>query len=68
MTLSFDWRKIPRSLTRAEWREIDRWRRKAQRQIRAEITRQQNDVAVFGTAVIGFAPRQKEKESPDETS
>ena len=33
LALLFNQRAIPRSTMRSEWREIDRWRRKTQREI-----------------------------------
>ena len=48
MQLVFDQRRIPRSTTRKEWREMDRWRRNAQRRIRERVEAQTAAFQVFG--------------------
>jgi hypothetical protein len=57
MNLIFNLRKLPRTMTKREWREIDRWRRVAERKLREAIQRQtealaamRDDLGAYGTA------------------
>ncbi len=52
LQLSFDPRKLPRSMSREEWRKIDRWRRTAQKQVGAEVSRQMEDLGTYGQCTI----------------
>jgi hypothetical protein len=49
MMLHFDQTKVPRSTTRAEWREMDRWRRTTEARIRAEQYKQLEMLTLYGT-------------------
>lgn len=49
--------KFSRSTTRAQWREIDRWRRVMQKKLGEETQRQINDFVVFGSTML---PRARE--------
>ena len=55
--LLFNQRAIPRTTTRQEWREIDRWRRSTQR-ITAEHTRDMSDaighLVAFGQVAVAI--------------
>ena len=49
MVLLFDINKVPRSTTRAEWREMDRWRRSTEARLRAERYKQLEMLTIYGT-------------------
>ena len=49
MVLLFDINKVPRSTTRAEWREMDRWRRSTEARLRAERYKQLKSMTLFAT-------------------
>lgn len=44
--------KFSRATTRAEWREIDRWRRVTQKKLTEENQRQINDFIAFGSTML----------------
>ena len=50
MILVFDQREVPRSTTRREWREIDRWRRNAERSCREHGDRQLAAFTALGSS------------------
>ena len=52
MRLIFDYSRIPRSTTRAEWREIDRWRRTTEKTWRDDEERLRSYVGTFGSAAL----------------
>lgn len=43
---------LPRTMTRAEWREIDRWRRVTQRELNKQGDAAMRDLLIFGSARI----------------
>ena len=49
MRLLFDQRKVPRSTSRAEWREIDRWCRTTRRELAEHELWQRDLLAVSGS-------------------
>lgn len=48
--LLFNAAAIPRTTTREQWREIDRWRRVTERTLRAERDRQIANMITYGTS------------------
>lgn len=52
IALYFDPSKFPRTITRAEWRDIWRWKRETQKRIAQEIVDRQNDLIFFGTVML----------------
>lgn len=59
VNLLFDQKRLPRSMKRAEWREIDRWRRMTQRKLRevaesraASIRHASEDLGAFGSIML----------------
>lgn len=62
IALSFNQEKIPRTMTRAEWREVHRWRRvtqhklkeMAEREIEA-FRRMSEDLGTYGVARMRIA-------------
>ncbi|SDL08463.1 hypothetical protein SAMN05428953_12682 [Mesorhizobium muleiense] len=48
--LLFNADAIPRTTTREQWREIDRWRRVTERTLRAERERQIASIITYGTS------------------
>lgn len=50
MMLAFDISKLPRTLSRAEWRALHRWRRVTQRKLREQAERDRECLAVFGSS------------------
>lgn len=57
MILMFNPKVLPRTMTRKEWRDIDRWRRLTQKDLRAAAQREEEtlrhmceDLGAFGTA------------------
>lgn len=49
LAIMLDIRRFPRSMSRKEWREIDRWRRVTQRRINEETARQLYNLGAYGT-------------------
>lgn len=52
MRLVFDHARIPRTTTRAEWREIDRWRRGTEAACRKADEQLFSYVGAFGSAAL----------------
>ena len=50
MILVFDPTKLPRTMTRDEWREVHRWRRIADRRLRAETERRLVNMICYSTS------------------
>lgn len=57
MKLYLDICKIPRTVTRAEWKEIHRWRRIVTRQLKKDVQHKMDMLAVYGTTML---PEMKE--------
>lgn len=55
MELVFRQGLIPRTTTRAQWREISRWRRNTQRILRDAIERRRDNLAFYGIGDLRFA-------------
>jgi hypothetical protein len=60
--LLFDQKRLPRSMKREEWREVDRWRRITQRKLREAterdadaIRRAREELGAFGSATLLLA-------------
>lgn len=51
MMLLFNPDKLPRTMTRAEWKECDRWRRVTQQVLKKAVDQQMMDFAVYGSTM-----------------
>ena len=49
MILVWEPSKLPRTMTREQWHEIDRWRRVTQKKLCAQEERMRLDLMTFGT-------------------
>ena len=49
LALYFDPAKFPRTITRAEWKEIWRWKRITQKKLAEELNKQMNNFILFGS-------------------
>lgn len=54
LNLHFDPVKFPRTIGRAEWREIWRWKRETQKRLIAEAVKQQENLAIYGTTMPDY--------------
>lgn len=55
MILIFEGHRLPRSMTREQWRKVDRWRRLTNQQLRAQVERRTNflrDLGAYGSAEL----------------
>jgi hypothetical protein len=50
MTRMFVFKDLPRTMTKREWKELDRWLRRTERPIKLRMAK-----ALFGVAVYGHA-------------
>ncbi len=50
--LIFDQSRVPRTTTRAEWREIDRWRRNTEKDCRENEERLLGYIGTFGSTAL----------------
>lgn len=51
LILHFNQTKIPRSVTRQEWKEIWRWKRITERKLNVTIQQEINDLVIFGSTI-----------------
>lgn len=61
LALCFNQTKVPRTVTRDEWREIDRWRRVTQRQLAKDAQAEIERLVVFGSTHPELARRMAER-------
>jgi hypothetical protein len=52
VSLHFDPAKFPRTISRAEWREIWRWKRSTEKKLADEARRQVADLVAFGSTML----------------